>query len=295
MQVPGQTPQGQGAPGQAPGAGRAGGGAARGPAPTVPPEFNGLAIWIMPPAKLLALVKDPNSTLFQKAIACKKLAFVGGREAIAPMATLLSHPQLGCYARFGMEPNPDPSVDDAFRAALPKLKGRLQVGVITSIGVRKDAKALDALIKLMSDSDAEVAGAAAASVAMIGGLQAAKALQGALKTTKPPLFPVVARACLLCAEGLMATNRPRAMELYTDMSATTMPGPVRLAALRILNAAGPAPAGAKLYPAPTGAAAEADRSGFLGPGRGGGGGGAGRGGAAAPAPGAPPAPAPPKP
>jgi len=253
-----------------------------------------LAIWILPPAKLLALVKDPNSTLFQKAIACKKLAFVGGREAIAPMATLLSHPQLGCYARFGMEPNPDPSVDDAFRAALPKLKGRLQVGVITSIGVRKDAKALDALIKLMSDSDAEVAGAAAASVAMIGGLQAAKALQGALKTTKPPLFPVVARACLLCAEGLMATNRPRAMELYADMSATTMPGPVRLAALRILNAAGPAPAGAKLYPAPTGAAAEADRSGFLGP-RTTGGGGGGRGGAAAPAPGAPPAPAPPKP
>jgi hypothetical protein len=124
---------------------------------------------------------------------------------------------------------------------------------------------------------------------MIGGLQAAKVLQAALKTTKPPLFPVVARACLLCAEGLMATNRVRAMELYTDMSATTMPGPVRLAALRILNTAGPAPAGAKLYPAPTGAAAEADRSGFLGPRTTGGGGGGGRGGAAAPAP-APPKP-----
>ena len=91
--------------------------------------------------KLIAMVKDPNSTLFQKAIACKKLSISGGREAIAPMAALLSHPQLGCYARFGMEPNPDPSVDEAFRAALPNLKGRLQVGVIHSIGFRKDAKA----------------------------------------------------------------------------------------------------------------------------------------------------------
>ena len=249
MQGPGQTQQAPGAQGQAPGAGRAAA-APRPPAPTVPPEFDGLAIWILPPPKLLAMVKDPNSTVFQKAIACKKLAFVGGPEAIAPMATLLSHPQLGCYARFGMEPNPAPSVDDAFRAALPKLKGKLQIGVITSIGVRKDAKALDALIKLMSDSDAEVAGAAAASVAMIGGLQAAKALQGALKTTKQPLFPVVARACLLCAEGLMAGNRARALELYTELSGASMPGPVRLAALRVLNTAGPAPPGASKWPAP---------------------------------------------
>jgi hypothetical protein len=218
----------------------------------------------MAPEKLVAILKDPASTLFQKAIACKKLSITGGREAVQPMAALLSHPKLACYARFGMEPNPDPSVDNAFRAALPKLKGRLQVGVIHSIGFRKDAKALPALSKLIGDSDPEVAGAAAAAVGMIGGLEAGKALESALSSTKPPLFPVVARACLLCAEGLMEGNRTRAIELYTGLSATSMPEPVRLAAIRVLNAAGPAPAGAKKWPAPTGAAAEADRSGFLG-------------------------------
>ncbi|MBI4876176.1 MAG: hypothetical protein HY822_16190 [Acidobacteria bacterium] len=236
-------------------------------APKVPPEFDALPIWTMEPAKLLALVKDPNSTLFQKAIACKKLAFVGGKEAVRPMAALLDHPQLACYARFGLEPNPDPSVDEALRAALPKLSGRLQVGVITTIGVRKDARALDALTKLMETGDAEVAGAAAASVGMIGGLPAARALQSALGRTKPPVFAVVARASLLCAEGLMAANRPRALDFYQQLSATTMPEPVRLAALRVLNAAGPAPPGAKPYPPPTGEAAERDRSGFLGRGR----------------------------
>jgi HEAT repeat protein len=219
------------------------------------------------PAKLLAMVKDPSSTEFQKAIACKKLAFVGGKEVVQPMAALLSHPHLACYARFALEPNPDPSVDDALRAALPKLKGRLQVGVITTIGVRKDAKALDALTKLIDDSDAEVAGAAAASVGMIGGMQASRTLQAALGRTKPPLFPVVARATLLCAEGLMASNRPRGLELYAQLSADTMPSPVRHAALRVLNAAGPAPPGAKKWPAPTGEAAEKDQSGFLGRGR----------------------------
>jgi hypothetical protein len=275
-QAPGQTQPPQGAPGaqgepgrgaapgQAAGGGRGGRGA---PAPVVPPEFDGLTIWKMDPAKLLALVKDPNSTEFQKAIACKKLAFVGGKEAVQPMAALLNHPHLACYARFGLEPNPDPSVDEALRAALPKLKGRLQVGVITTIGVRKDAKALDALTKLIDDSDDEVAGAASASVGMIGGLQASRTLQAALGRTKPPVFPVVARATLLCAEGLMASNRPRALELYAQLSATTMPGPVRQAAIRVLNAAGPAPAGAKPYPPPTGEAAEKDQSGFLGRGR----------------------------
>jgi len=268
-QSPVQTQPQEPAPGRGAGQGQGPGGGRgpRVPPPAVPPEFDGLAIWKMEPPKLLAMVKDPDSTVFQKAIACKKLAFVGGKEAVQPMAALLDHPQLSCYARFGLEPNPDPSVDEALRAALPKLKGKLQVGVITTIGVRKDAKALDALTKLIDDNDAQVAGAASASVGMIGGPQAARTLQAALGRTKPPVFPVVARAALLCAEGLMPGHRPQALELYARLSSTEMPGPVRLAALRVLNAAGPAPPGAKQWPAPTGEAADRDKSGFLGRGR----------------------------
>jgi len=226
--------------------------------------LDALPIWKMEPPKLIAMVKDPSSSLFQKAIACKKLAFVGGKDAVQPMAALLGHPQLSCYARFGLEPNPDSSVDEALRDALPKLQGRLKIGVITSIGVRRDAKAVDLLSKLIDDSDADLAGAAAASVGMIGGMQASRSLEAALGRTKPPVFPVVARATLLCAEGLMANNRGRALDLYTRLSAETMPKPVRLAAIRVLNAAGPAPEGAKKWPAPTGEAAARDKSGFLG-------------------------------
>lgn len=264
-QTPGQAPQPQAAPaaaaqGQAPAAAKP----QRPPAPSVPPEFDALPIWTLPPAKLIAMVKDPKSTVFQKAIACKKLAFTGGRDAIQPMAALLDHPQLSCYARFGLEPNPDPMVDDVLRTALGKLTGNLQVGVINSIGVRKDAKAMPALTKLINSDDPETAGAAAAAIGQIGGLGAAKVLQAALGSAKPAVFPVVARASLLCAESLMPANKARGMELYTQLSGASMPGPVRLAALRVLNAEGPAPAGAKAYPPPTGEAAENDRSGFLG-------------------------------
>jgi hypothetical protein len=234
------------------------------PPPKVPPEFEALPIWTLDPPKLLAMVKDPKSTVFQKAIAMKKLAFTGGKEVVPVVTPLLSHPELACYARFCLEPNPDPSVDEALRANLPKLKGRLQIGVITTIGVRKDVKALDALTRLMDDSDAEVAGAAAASIGQIGGPQSAKVLQAALAKTQAPIFPVVARATLQCVETLVASNKPRAVEIYTQLSGTSMPEPVRRAALRWLNATGPAPAYTKKWPAPTGEAAEKDTSGFLG-------------------------------
>jgi hypothetical protein len=227
-----------------------------------------MPIWKSDPAKLLAMVKDPNSTEFQKAIACKKLSITGGKEVVAPVSALLSHPHLACYARFCLEPIPDPSVDDAFRAALPKLKGRLQVGVITSIGVRKDAKAIDALTKLIDDPDTEVAQAATASLGQIGGLNAARSLEAALGRTKPPVFPVAARAMLQCVESVMPVNRTRGLEIYAKLSEPTMPDPVRRAALRVLNAHGPAPANLqKKWVAPTGEAAERDTSGFLGRGR----------------------------
>jgi hypothetical protein len=64
------------------------------------------------------------------------------------------------------------------------------------------------------------------------------------------VFPVVARACLLCAEGLMPASRTRAVELYTRLTAASMPEPVQLAARRVLNAVGPAPEGASKWPPP---------------------------------------------
>lgn len=234
------------------------------PLPVIPPELDALPIWKLGAPALVAMLQDPKSTLFQKAIACKKLSIVGGKEAIPPMAALLSDPQLSCYARFGMEPNPDPSVDDAFRAALPKLTGKLQIGVINSIGMRRDAKAVDALAKLIDHSDPEIARSAAASLGMIGGPQATRALLATLGRPQDPVFPVAARAMLLCAEGAIASDRAHGLQLYKQLSAESMPKPVRLAALRVLNAAGPAPEYTNRWPAPTGEAAAQDKSGFLG-------------------------------
>jgi HEAT repeat protein len=124
-------------------------------------------IMALPPARLIAILEDRGASVYAKAKACQQLAIVGDKAAVPALAALLTDPRLSHYARFGLEPIPDPSVDEALRAALAKVKGRPLVGVINSIGRRKDTKALDALAKLRHNTDSEVAQAAEAALARI--------------------------------------------------------------------------------------------------------------------------------
>ena len=66
----------------------------------------------------------------QKAAACRQLARVATKEAVPTLASLLGDEKLSHMARYAMEAIPDPSVDDALRDALGKLKGRPLLGVI---------------------------------------------------------------------------------------------------------------------------------------------------------------------
>lgn len=125
------------------------------------------AIMGLPPAKLVALLRDPGASAYAKAKACQRLAVTGDKTAVPALAALLGDAQLGAYARFGLEPNPDVSADDALRAALGKLQGASLVGVINSIGRRKDTKAIGELAKLRMSSEGEVARAADAALAQI--------------------------------------------------------------------------------------------------------------------------------
>ena len=117
--------------------------------------------------KLVEILKDSNASEFAKAKACQRLAVVGDKTAVAALAALLGNPKLAHYARFGLEPISHPSADKALRDALGGLEGNLLIGVINSIGRRKDPKALDALAKLMHGNDEAVAEAARAALGRI--------------------------------------------------------------------------------------------------------------------------------
>jgi len=114
--------------------------------------------------KKLVAVLQSNAPQKDKADACRELARIGNKDAVAPLAALLPDEKLSHMARYGLETIPDPSVDKALRAALDKVQGKPLVGVIGSIGVRRDAKAVKPLTKLLHSPDPDVAQAAARSL-----------------------------------------------------------------------------------------------------------------------------------
>jgi HEAT repeat protein len=124
-------------------------------------------IMSLPAATLVAILRDPDASVYVRAKACQRLAVVGDRSAVPVLAPLLADPKLSHYARTALEPLPDSSADDALRGALPKVKGNLLVGVINSIGHRRDAGAIGALERLRHDPDIQVAQAADAALARV--------------------------------------------------------------------------------------------------------------------------------
>jgi HEAT repeat protein len=184
-------------------------------------------------AKLIAVLKSADASRKDKIDACRQLAIIGGKDSIAPLAALLGNEELSHNARYALEPNPDPAVDEALRDALGKLKGGPLVGVIGSIGVRRDAKAVGALAKLLSDSDAVVARAAARAMGKIGTEEAANTLQAALPKASADTKLDLCEGLFRCAESLAAAGqKEQAVAIYNELRKLDAPHQVRAGALR---------------------------------------------------------------
>jgi HEAT repeat protein len=203
------------------------------PKPPEPPaEFQEAGVSTMDAPALIRLLTDAGSPEFRKAKACQRIGELGAKEAVPALSALLADEHLSVYARYGLEPIADPSAGEALRAALSKLKGNLLIGVINSIGKRRDAKASPALARMINGADADVARAAAAALGSIGGVSSAKVLQSALGKTTGMTRMAVADATLVCAERLLAEGqRDQALNLYASLSASDVPRPARLAAM----------------------------------------------------------------
>ncbi len=184
-------------------------------------------------AKLIAVLKSDASRK-EKADACRELALIASADAVPVLAGMLADEQLTHMARYAMETIPGSAVDDAFRAALGTLQGRPLVGVIGSIGVRRDAKAVQPLSGLLRNADAEVAQATARALGSIGNAEAAKALNDALANVPAANQVAFCEGLFRCAESLEARGeRKQAMGIYDKLRALpSAPQQVRAGALR---------------------------------------------------------------
>ena len=184
-------------------------------------------------AKLIAVLKS-DAPQFEKAEACRLLQRCATKEAVPALAALLADEKLSHMARYALEPLTDPSAAEALRAALGKVKGRLLAGVVTSLGVRRDAKAIDALAKLLTDADTDVAQAAARALGSIGTAEAATALEAAVAKAPAARQVAFCEGLLRAAEALAAAGKKDLALGAYDILRALKPAPqqVRMGALR---------------------------------------------------------------
>ncbi len=165
------------------------------------------------------LAKD--STGADKAMACKRLAVYGSAAAVPELAKLLGDERLASWTRIALEAIPGSACNDALRQACGSLQGNLLIGVINSIGVRRDTASVDTLVGLLQNSDVEVAAAAAVALGKIGNAPAADALRSALSTPSAKVRSAVAQGCVLCAERFFADGNSKiAAEIFDQVRQT---------------------------------------------------------------------------
>ena len=183
-------------------------------------------------AKALAVLKS-DAPLEQKSAACEDLARVGDKDCVPVLAGMLGNEQLSHRARYALEPIPDKSVDEALRAALDKLNGKLLSGVISSIGTRRDSAAVELLGKHLGHRDGDVVRTTAIALGRIGTVAAGKAMLDALKDAKGDNIGRICDGLLTCGANLAAQGQQgEAKTIYDGMLAQNLPVRFRAAALR---------------------------------------------------------------
>ncbi len=176
-------------------------------------------------------------------IACRLLKRVATAAAVPALARLLGDPQLAARARDVLETLPDPAADRALIEALGRVKGRARLGVMASLGVRRTADAVPALLPLTRSDAPLEAETAWLTLGRIGTPEAVQAL-----TELRAAIPEDRRSTLLAAlfeagerlleAGRLAEARAVFEPLYREYPA----GPVRQAAFQGLVRADPAEA-----------------------------------------------------
>ena len=183
-------------------------------------------------AKLIAVLQS-NAAPQDKAITCKRLAICGTKAAVPALAALLADPQLASWARIGLEAIPDPAADAALLEAAGKLQGPLQVGVINSIGKRRDGLAVGWLAQQLQAPDPALMSAAAAALGRIGGEPAAQALGQALAGATATTLPVICEAYLRNADLFISQGNPaKAAEICEKVRGMQTPRHIRMEATR---------------------------------------------------------------
>jgi HEAT repeat protein len=202
-------------------------------------------------ADLIAVLQDSGADWNAKQDACRGLRQVGTEKSIAALVPLLFDDTLSHMARYALEPMPYPEAGQALRDALAKADELPKVGIITSLGVRRDAEAVVLLEPLLHGADQQIAVAATAALGRIATKESAQMLMDAAKGASKALRPVVAEALLTAAQRFVNEDRQKkqALAIYASLLDASWPRHIQTGAFKGQMAAAPKAAPKRLLAA----------------------------------------------
>jgi HEAT repeat protein len=163
----------------------------------------------------------------------RSLETIGRGEAIAPLQAILASdgdPLLRETARRALEANPHVNAKRALREAFRTARGTLRIGIIRSLGVRRDILATGLLLEAAGDEDVEVKLAAIEALASIGEISAVQVLESALTRLEGPALARAERAYLRLGDSLVR-NKERGPARRVYLKALGMGPAARASAL----------------------------------------------------------------
>jgi type 1 glutamine amidotransferase len=188
--------------------------------------------------KALLGVLESDAKRAGKQFVCRELSIIGTEQSVPVLAGMLADEETSDMARYALERIPGSAVDKALRGAVRKARGKARIGIINSLGQRRDAGAVRMLSRALDRPNEDVAMAAAAALGQIADAQATEALKEAKDKTSGKLQMVVLDAYLKCADQLVSDGKKtEALAIYNELRKEGLPGPIRTAATTgMLNA-----------------------------------------------------------
>jgi HEAT repeat protein len=168
-----------------------------------------------------------------KDFVCRELSVAGTEASVPALASMLTDEKVSDIARYALERIPGAAVDDALRQALPKANGNVKIGIINTLGVRGDKKAVESLAKLTNDANEMVAVAAVAALGRIDDKSATDAIAKVKDKATGAIKTAAIDSYLRCADRLAAKGQKDAAgKIYKQLFAASEPMIVRVAAAR---------------------------------------------------------------
>jgi len=178
-----------------------------------------------------------EATFAGKQFICQQLSLIGTEKTIPTLEPLLKDEKTSDIARYALERIPGKRVNEVLRTAMSKARGKIRIGIINTLGERKDSESVAAFGKLLYDADKTTAISAAAALGKIADNNSLEILAEAVDRTREEVQLAVLNSYLKCADAQANAGAvAQATSIYQTLLGDKYALPIRSAALHGLVA-----------------------------------------------------------